>query len=340
MGPPTRGAGGALGVLGIVVLAFLATVPVQVGAHANHVEADPQVAADGRVVVETALTTTDGWIVLHADDDGTPGATIGHTAISDEGGIKTDVPVPIDEAVWRNWSGTRTVWVTLHRNAGGSEFDPPEDEQIVSFGDPVGTRITVRKARRSARVLVAGFAPQDTFDRNVSIRRVTLPSKGYLVVHNDTGETPGEIVGVTALAAGGHDNVGVTLEAEFFASRGSRLTLWAVVYTDDGDGTFDDSDRPVRAGDRPVGSEFGVQKRGEALNVPPEPPNPTATGTPDSTLPTPVSPTRSRSQADGTTTGTGSPTSAVGSPGFGGLAVVIAVVLALVIAATVQRNRY
>lgn len=340
MGTPTRGEAGALGVLGVVVLALLATVPAPVGAHANHVDADPQVVADGRVVVETALTTTDGWIVLHADDDGTPGAPIGHTAISDEGGIKTDVPVPIDEAVWHNWSGTREVWVTLHRNAGGSGFDPAEDEQIVSFGDPVGTRITVRKARRSAHVLVAGFSPQETFDRNVSIRRVTLPSKGYLVVHNDTGETPGGIVGVRPLNAGGHENVSVTLEEEFFASQGSQLTLWAVAYTDDGDGTFDDNDRQVRAADRPVGSKFGVKKRGEALNETTAPPNPTPAGTPDSPRPTPVSPTESRSQATGTTADTDSPTSAVGSPGFGGVGVVFAVVLALVIAVTVQRNRH
>lgn len=334
---------GVLGVFGVALLVVLAAVPAPVSAHVNHVEADPQVVDDGRVVAETAFIAVDGWVVLHADDGGEPGEPVGHTAISSEGGLKEDVPVPVSEDVWRDWSGTRTVWVTLHNDDGDGEFEPSEDELLSTFGEPAGTEITVRKAGRPARVLVASFAPQRTDDSIVTVRRVSLPSDGHLVVHNDTDDAPAEVVGVTPLDAGTNRNVSVALDGAFFASQGSRLTLWGVAYTDDGDGTFDEDDAPVRAGDRLVGSQFGVQKSGAAANGTGETPSPTPSGSLVTTpTPAPSSPSPAPSPTTlppNATAGDQSPTSTADAPGFGVVVAVVATVWTLFAAAAARRHR-
>jgi len=331
---------GAIGVLGAVLLVALAAGPVPVSAHVNHVEADSQVVADGRVVAETAFIATDGWVVLHADDGGEPGEPIGHTAISSEGGPKEDVPVPVAGDVWRDWSGNRTVWVTLHTDDGDGTFEPSDDAQLTLFGEPAGTQITVRKGERPARVLVAGFAPQRANDSTVTVRHVSLPSDGYLVVHNDTGDAPGKIVGTTPLGVGTHRNVSVDIDDSFFDSRGSQLTLWGVVYTDDGSGTFDGDDHPVRAGDRRVESQFGVRKSGEALNGTGQTPSPTPSGslvtTPTSAPSSPTSPAPSPTTTPpNATAGDQSPTSPADAPGFG----IAAALLTLFAATAVRRYR-
>lgn len=334
-----------LAVLGVIgtVLVSLAAAPAPVSAHVNHVEADSQVVADGRIVAETAFIAADGWVVLHTDDGGEPGEPIGHTAISSEGGPKEDVPVPVAEDVWRDWSGNRTVWVTLHRDDGDGTFEPSDDSQLTPFGEPAGTKITVRKAERPARVLVAAFAPQRANDSTVTVRRVSLPSEGYLVVHNDTGDAPGGIVGATPLGMGTHRNVSVDLDDSFFDSRGSQLTLWSVVYTDDGSGTFDEDDHPVRAGDRRVGSQFGVRKSGEALNGMGQTPSPTPSGslvttpTPASSSPTSPSPSPTTTPPNATA-GDQSPASPADAPGFG-VAVVVTAALTLLAAAAARRYR-
>lgn len=302
----------------VLLLIAIALVAAPVTAHINHAGTDSQVSENGTVVVETAYILADGWLVLHRDDGGEPGEVIGYTRIGKEGGLKTDVTVSVDESAWANWSN-QTVWATLHRNRGASTFDPKKDTALRFFGRPSGDPFILAKGERAV-VTVSGFAPQRTTG-NVTVRRATLPSDGYVVLHN--GSTDGEVVGHVALSAGTHRNVSVPVDESFLRGR-DRATLVAALYADDGDGQFDDGDRIVRAGKSPVATKFGVYPR---LNA-----NGTATPTPSLvTTPTPgAEDTATTSESESTT---GSPASGFG-PGFGvsaAVASLIAVVSTLLV---------
>ena len=88
------------------------------------ITADDQ-SGDGTTVVVASLDLpTAGFIAVHADDNGAPGAVIGNTEIL-PAGESTDVEVPITEVI----SGTVTVWPMAHVDTNGNEtydFAPPD----------------------------------------------------------------------------------------------------------------------------------------------------------------------------------------------------------------------
>lgn len=243
-------------VTALLVAVTLAVIPAT--AHINHVTADPQISANGTVVVETAYVGSDAWVVIHRDEGGTPGEAIGHTRIR-AGGLKTDVTVPVNRAAWTNWSN-QTVWVTLHRDQGDSSFDPAEDPTYRSFDRPAGEQITLARGN-PAVVTAAGFSPKRSAG-DVTVRRATLPTDGHVVLHN--GSVDGRVVGHVSQTVGTHRNVTVALNESFYR-RHDRAILVATLYTDDGDGTFDQSDTLVRAGDVPVAAEFAVYLRNHSV---------------------------------------------------------------------------
>ena len=69
---------------------------------------------DGTTVVVDSVTITgaDGFVVVHADGGGSPGAVIGHAPITE--GTSTDVSVTLDQAL----TADATVWPMLHEDAG------------------------------------------------------------------------------------------------------------------------------------------------------------------------------------------------------------------------------
>lgn len=250
------------GPFALALLVALAAVPVPVSAHVNDVNADPQVSADGTVVIETVFIGTDGWVVLHEVNGSDPGEPIGHAAVSREGGLKTDVRVQVSSTAWQNWSGNRTVWAVLHTDDGDGQFEPSDDDAIEQFGEPAGQQFAVRPGDSSTYVTARGFAPQKTDEGTVTVRTVALAGDGYVVVRNATGSGPGEVVARTAVPEGVNHNVSVELDPAFFRSRRGTFALWSVAYVDDGDGSFDSGDSPVRVGSRAVQTRFGVEKTG------------------------------------------------------------------------------
>lgn len=261
--------------ISVTVVLALAGAALPVAAHGNHLSADSQVSADGTLIVESVLPIGEAWIVVRADDDGSPGEVLGYAPVDDEDGLRTDVPVDIDDEHWADWSDTRTVWIVLHDENGDGEFDPADDELSESFGEPAGDRLRVRKGDAPAYVTAEEFSPQPSDDGTVVVRSAALPEDGYVVVHDAGDEGPGDVVGSTALASGIHDNVTVELDGEYFGNRDGTFTLWAVVYTDDGSSQFDDADGPVRVGEDSLATAFGVERTAQQS---PTPGTVTATG--------------------------------------------------------------
>lgn len=233
---------------------LLATVPV--AGHGNHATVDTQISENGTVVVESAYVSTDAWVVVRRNDGGKPGKPIGHTWIG-AGELRTDIAVPLNEPAWENWSN-QSAWVSLHRDQGNQSFNPNEDPPLRSFGSISGTQFTLAKGG-SPVVTASGFSPQRS-GGNVTVRRVTLPSDGYVILYN--GSINGRAVGQTSLSAGPHRNVSVALNETFFRNH-NRSMMVATLYADNGDGQFNDGDSLVRAGDAPVTTKLAVYLRGE-----------------------------------------------------------------------------
>jgi plastocyanin len=92
-------------------------------------------AGDGTSVTvdSVAISGADGFVVVHADQDGAPGPVLGHVAIAE--GTSTDVEVPLDEPL----TADATVWPMLHVDAGVAgvyEF-PGADGPVMADGEVV-----------------------------------------------------------------------------------------------------------------------------------------------------------------------------------------------------------
>ncbi|PSQ51992.1 hypothetical protein BRD20_09285 [Halobacteriales archaeon SW_8_65_20] len=277
----------------LAVLLVLASVPLPVTAHANHITAGAQVTPDGTLVVDGIYLTSDGYLTVHRDDGGEPGERIGVTEVTPRS-FRSNLRVGIDQRAWKGWE-TGDVYLLVRSDDGDGTFDPETDPVIESFGSPVAATITVEKGDRAV-VTAAQQYTQQTRRGTLDVRSLTTPTDGYLVVSNtDTGER----VGTESVAAGTHEHVTVALDGD---ERGD-VRLDATLHRGDGDGGIGE---PLRAGETPVGATFTVERTGGGRG------GSTATSTPTPALVT--TPTASETGTAGTTTG--EPTSAT-QPGFG-----------------------
>jgi hypothetical protein len=76
------------------------------------VEVEDQAVVDGTVTVASVTSDGPGWIVIHVDDAGAPGAAIGYVQVSD--GENTDVSVTLDEEP----AAGDVLWAMLHVDGG------------------------------------------------------------------------------------------------------------------------------------------------------------------------------------------------------------------------------
>jgi hypothetical protein len=251
-----------IALLAVTGLLVLGVAPAS--AHSNHVTAGAQVSADDTVTIERLFILEEGYLVLHADDDGEPGRAIGHRAL--ESGLQTDVPIEMDTEYWERQNGTTTIWAVLHRDANGNgAFDPGTDNQLSLLGRVAGTRLAVGKsAAGNTSVTAAGFSAQTIDGPSVTVRRVALAQPGSVVVSADDDGSPGAIAGQRALDAGVHENVTVELDPAFYRNSGEQFRLWATAHTNDGGGSAEVSaGPPVVVNGTPVGTVFPVQKSGD-----------------------------------------------------------------------------
>ncbi|KAB7516422.1 hypothetical protein DM867_04725 [Halosegnis rubeus] len=278
----------------LVCVLVLASAPLPVAAHLNHVTAGTQQTPDGTVIVESSFASNDGYLTVQRDDGGEPGEVVGVTSIRSQR-YRIDVGVTIDESAWAKWE-TQPVHIVLRRDDGDGEFDPDEDPVVESFGSAATERLTVAKGPRA--VVTASETLRPDAEGTVTVRRVTLPETGNLVVQN---ATTGRTLGTTALDAGTHESV--TLAVNATARADARVLL-----TDDAAG-----ESPMLAGERPIETNVTIA-------APPV--------TDESATPTPPLVTTPSGTATETATDTPRPTETTGSqPGFGLLAGVVAAAL-------------
>jgi hypothetical protein len=322
--------------LALVVLAVALPLAGATGHGIDHLAADPQVSADGVVRMESVFATEDGFVVLYRDD-GDGERVVASRPFGASARDVFDVPVRIPADAWTDLPANATLRAALHGDDGDGTFDPATDPPLASFGGAADDSFVVRRGGTAYVGASSGASVQRSADGTVEVRSVHMPEQGYLVLRTSSGGAPAEVVGATALDAGGHANVSVALDDAFFAARPANATfsLWALAYADDGNGTFDGGDRPVRVGEEPVGTRFGVQKvlpgrtptptpdEGSIVvtDSPTDPPStPTTTATAPTDTPTAAPPaTRSPSPTATPPPGTGG-----AGPGFAPAAALVA----------------
>lgn len=301
-------------VLALLALALLLS-PISglaAGHGSNHLGADPQASADGVVRMESVFATEDGFIVIYRDRGGERGEVLAHRPFSASTHDVFDVPVEVGDEAWTDLSRNATLRAVLHGDDGDGEFEPASDPPLTSFSGVAGDSFVVRRGTTAYVGAASGADVQRSADGTVEVRSVRLPDRGYVVLRNSSGGGPGEVVGVTALDAGSHANVSVDLDEGFFADRPANATfsVWAHAYVDDGDGEFDEADRPVRAGNETVGTRFGVEKRSTGSTPTPTPEEgslvrtATPTDTPGASTPTSARPSTTHSSPASPTAGT------------------------------------
>ena len=102
------------------------------------VEVEDQPIVHSAVVVKKVVTPQKGWIVIHADKDGSFGPVIGHAPVWE--GTNTDVVVPIDPS-----QATETLYAMLHLDEGEPnryEFPGP-DVPVIVDGAPLAPAFQV-----------------------------------------------------------------------------------------------------------------------------------------------------------------------------------------------------
>lgn len=91
----------------------------------SSLEADEQASDGATIVIKTVNLPTDGFIAVHADAEGSPGAVIGHSDLL-SAGENTDVTVTLDEAL----TESSVVWPMIHIDMDGDgeyTFAPPDN---------------------------------------------------------------------------------------------------------------------------------------------------------------------------------------------------------------------
>ncbi len=197
----------------------------------------------------TASVTLDspGWLVVHAEQDGSFGPVIGQTLI--EAGTTADVAVALDPD-----GITDTLYPMLHiddSEMGTYEFGSVEgaDAPIAINGAVAVTSVdTFPSIDAQPQVVVHGDG-MDMMGATFTADSVLAETDGWLVVHAGDAEGFGAVLGFTQVTAGLNTDVTVELEGDI------TPILWPMLHVDDNEpGTYEfpeveGADGPVTVGE-------------------------------------------------------------------------------------------
>lgn len=233
----------------VPLLAALLLAPVAWGQDemTPSVEVSDQGIENGRVVIDRVVSDGPGWIVIHIQEDGQPGAIIGYAAVSD--GENMDVSVEIDVS-----QATETLYAMLHDDTGqeGTYEFPDGDPPSQVDGEIVLQSFTITGGMRPS-VTVEDQAIEDGM---VTVPRVVSDGQGWIVIHADDDGSPGPVIGYAQVSDGANNDVSVEIDTEM-----ATETLYAMLHTDSGEmGTYEfpDGDPPVQVEGNIVVQPFQV----------------------------------------------------------------------------------
>lgn len=198
---------------------------------------DQELSQEGRVIVDSVTSAGSGWLALHADDDGEPGAVLGQTPVSS--GDNEDVVVTFD---WQQ--ATRDLHAVLYEDAGtpGRFEAGGSDEAVVINGEPIRTTFTVT-------------LPPDVFvmdqpvvTAEIVVERAFINGPGWLAIYSNYQGFTDRLLGFAPLEPGANEDVRVSIDPSI-----STDILHILLHEDSGvSGEFE-----YPAGDPPLRDEQG-----------------------------------------------------------------------------------
>lgn len=196
------------------------------------------------VTVANVVTAQNGFVVIHADNDGAPGAVLGQTAVS--AGNTANVVVALSGDI------TQRLWPMMHVDTGEAgvyEFGTVEGaDGPVRINDVVSTAQIVTNTptmRMWPQIAVRGDGAEAASPVTVTAASVVSEGAGWLVIHSDNNGAPGPVLGQTQVSAGTNWNVAVEL------SGAVTPVVWPMLHVDTGEagvyefGTVEGVDGPV-----------------------------------------------------------------------------------------------
>ncbi len=198
---------------------------------------EDQMSDGTTIVIRSVELPSAGFIAVHADNGGSPGAVIGHSALL-PAGTSRDVVVTLDTPL----EGTSVVWPMAHIDVDGDgeyTFAPPDNAIDVPAITADGN-VAVAPA---AVTLLPGRAPaqveaedQEGLGLGIIVASVTLPAQGFIAVHDDADGSPGAVIGHSKLLAAG---TSTDVEIIFDEPVTESGRVYPMVHIDmDGDGEY------------------------------------------------------------------------------------------------------
>lgn len=200
-----------------------------------------QRSAGATVVVAEVTLPAAGFVALHADEDGVPGAVLALSDLLPEG-TSREVELTLYQPLDMTQQVFAVLYVDRDRN-GVADLASAESRDDVAQGPDGGP------ARSLAVVTLVGLAPtvlrvedQEGDGTEVTVASVALPSAGFLELRLDQGGAPGRVVLVSDLLPAG-SSTGV--DFAFDTALAADAVFWVRARIDfDGDGELD-ADDPI-----------------------------------------------------------------------------------------------
>ena len=186
-----------------------------------NVQVKDQTLSDSTVTVNRVVAREDGWIVIHRDDNGTPGEVIGYEAV--ETGINSSIGVELD-----NTNITERLYAMLHFDTGqeGTYGFPEEDPPVETDGEIV---VTSFRIEMSSEPGFEWFMASNEFspgEIEVDVGTTVRITNQDGFIHNFTARNPetGEVVVNQNIAAG--ESFEFTFDAE------GVWKVWCTIHSD------------------------------------------------------------------------------------------------------------
>lgn len=206
---------------------------------ANAINTEDQEIKNGKIAVKQVSAESDAWIVIHADNNGKPGAILGQSKI--QAGANTNVEVDINIS-----KVTPTLYAMLHTDAGivGTFEFPGADTPVQEEGT-----VVMETFKNTSVMMKAEATPsKDTKSKvntqiNVNVREIAMTAKQWEFIPSNIIVNKGDkvrlIITNTDVAHGfslSQFNVSQRLEAgktttiEFTADTSGTFTYFCSVF--------------------------------------------------------------------------------------------------------------
>lgn len=254
-----RGVWRRIASLGVAVLLLLSVVAGVAGQAGPSITVNDQRIVEGIVMIDQVNTEALGWLVIHADDNGSPGAVIGYSAVVE--GENKFVEVEVDEA-----QATETLYAMLHVDegeAGTFEFPDGDDVPVMVDGQPLTVSFMVQEeVPAEVPPAIELASEEDVMDEVIVIDRVVVAEPAWVVVHADENGAPGSVIGYVPVVPGETTALEVDVDPT-----DATETLYVMLHRDLGtEGTFEfpGADEPLTMDDEVIVTSFAITDLGMA----------------------------------------------------------------------------